>query len=912
MYTLLVFQATLGSYLFLRLSGKKPNKRLSLAYVLVMASALYTHYFAAFLLLAHLIYDLRFTIYERRRTKDERRKTKNEPQTLNPKPETQNPKPKTQNPKPQTRNPKLETQNPKPKTQNQKQETRNKKPKTRNRKPKPYSSLFTLHYSLFIAIALLFAPWLPVLLSRLGDDPSYWPGALKLSEAVQDVFISFAVGGKREMILEADGLTLSIGFAVLLLISLIVLIRHSSFLTRQPFILPPSSLRQTQGKLFRLHPSAFRLPPSSFLLFLLLWLVVPVASILLLSYQTPKFNPRYVMISWPAFALILSAGLTAGFGFLKPETRNPKPQIRTPQLFFILALLFIIFSWGFSLRNWFFAPEFSKDDFKHVAQFIRERYTPGDTVLLSSGHFFPVWQYYFGADNWTPLPKMETLDVDRVTDFSITPQLKQALRGKSGAWLVQWQNEVVDPNGVIPLLLDTSARRVEDEFHYGNFWGVELAYWQLPANMEFPAEFPATARSNFNFGNLVTLRGWLQLPEDDAEATLFWEARQPLTQDYQVSLRLLDDAGVEWSAGTRVNRPAAYLYPAPRWTPNKVVAGRQTLPWLPGTPPGDYWLEVGWLNAKGQGVDVLDANGNPQRRVVMLGPIHLTRPVGGAAAPNASALLRVGNLELLESRFEPPQAEAGSRVIFDALWRQGSGGVEEQGSGGGSLPDPPPPPHPSTPPLPCITAWQDAAGKQFPLEAPLPLPADYPPGTVFRSRNKLATPFEATPGSAMLLAKGETLTPVGQLTLLPTERNFAPPPELDIRANANFGNQATLLGATIDNLSLSPGQSTRLTLYWRAEAPFAADYTVFVHLLGQDGTPLVIADHAPPRPTGNWIEGEIIADPVTLTLPANAPPGAYPLEVGLYNTNTPNYARLPLVDASADYVILTEIEVRNQ
>ena len=47
---------------------------------------------------------------------------------------------------------------------------------------------------MFGLTALLFVPWLPTLFSRLGDDPSYWPGALKLNEAIRKVAISFTVG----------------------------------------------------------------------------------------------------------------------------------------------------------------------------------------------------------------------------------------------------------------------------------------------------------------------------------------------------------------------------------------------------------------------------------------------------------------------------------------------------------------------------------------------------------------------------------------------------------------------------------------------------------------------------------------------------------------------------------------------
>ncbi|RME49247.1 MAG: hypothetical protein D6796_05220, partial [Caldilineae bacterium] len=530
MYTLLVAQATLAGWLLLRVAGGG-GRRHALAYTLVMASALYTHYFAAFLLLAHGLYAGVLLL--------------------------------------------------------------------RRGDSSPALS-WRRAAGMFGGVLLLFAPWTPVLLARLGDDPSYWPGALKLAEVVQDVFISFAVGGKREMILEAHGLPLAAGFGLLLLANLLWLLKTH----RRPDASP-----------FRPHT------PAPFL-FVLLWLVLPVAFILLLSYRTPKFNPRYTMLAWPAFALIQLSIINYQLSISRYALRIAR----------YAAILFIAFSWLFSLRNWFFDPRFSKDDFKHVAQFIRERFTPGDTVLLSSGHFFPVWQYYYGADGWTPLPRMETLDVRRVTGFDIAPTLADALRGHSGAWLVTWQDEVIDPNGVVPLLLDAAAVRTEDEFHAGDFWGVGLHYWRLPDPLTFPADFPADVRTGVNFGNLVTLRGLAQSKVDETEAILFWEARRPLTEDYLLSLRLLDGDGVPWSDGVRVARPAAYLYPTPRWTVGEVVAGRQPLPFLPGAPPGEYWLEVGWLTPTGEGVDVLDAAGNPQGRTVRLGPVRLAKPVGGATA----------------------------------------------------------------------------------------------------------------------------------------------------------------------------------------------------------------------------------------------------------------------------------------
>ncbi len=769
-----------------------------IAYVLVMASALYTHYFAVFLLLAHVGYWL-LVIGD--------------------------------------------------------------------------SSLVTRYSSfaiVFGGVALLFSPWIPVLLARLGDDPSYWRGALKLGEVVRDVALSFAVGGKREMILEAQGMPPAAGFAVLLGVSVLLWARNA---------------RPRGGD------GAARQRQSRPLLFLLLWLVVPIAGVILLSYRTPKFNPRYTMLAWAPFALIL----VSGFGF-KVQSLKSKVQSLTHHVSrltrslshlptFIFAA-FIIAASLFSLNNWFFVPQFSKDDFKHVAQFIRERYTPGDTVLLSGGHFFPVWEYYFGAENWTPLPQMETLDVNRVTDFSIIPTLENAVRGRGGAWLVTWQDEVIDPNGVVPLLLDWTATRTEDDFHAGDFWGVGLHYWKIPENPQFPADFPATVRAEVNFGGLVSLRGLAQLPADDAAVTLLWQARQPLTEDYLISLRAVDANGVPWSE-PQVVRPAAYLFPTERWQAGTVVPGRQTIRWLPGTPPGEYRLAVQWLKPDGSAVDVLDAAGNPQGRAAMLSPVRVSAPI--AAAWHGEPLARTPALDLL-SATAAETAEAGSRVQVDALWRVGVRGASAQ-----------------------FWGWRDGAGDIFPFPEPVSIPTDFEAGKIIRTRPQLSTPAEARPGAVTLLARtaddGGTTTdiPVLTVTLTPTDRNFTPPESPDVPLEARFGGRATLLGA--DGLSpVAAGEELAFTLFWRGESPFDADYTVFVHLLGADGAPVVIADHLPPRPTSNWAAGEIIADAVTFTIPTDLPPGEYPLEIGLYNAADPAFPRLPL-DGSADTAVVLTVTV---
>jgi len=112
---------------------------------------------------------------------------------------------------------------------------------------------------------------------------------------------------------------------------------------------------------------------------------------------------------------------------------------------------------------------------------------------------------------------------------------------------------------------------------------------------------------------------------------------------------------------------------------------------------------------------------------------------------------------------------------------------------------------------------------------------------------------------------------------------------------------------------LRVGQAGTLTLYWEALGAPSADYTVFVHLLAANSTLVAQADappgsdaHAGRYPTSWWAEGETIRDVHTLPLPADLPPGAYQLRVGLYRPDT---AERVWLTSGTDAVELTEVKV---
>lgn len=95
----------------------------------------------------------------------------------------------------------------------------------------------------------------------------------------------------------------------------------------------------------------------------------------------------------------------------------------------------------------------------------------------------------------------------------------------------------------------------------------------------------------------------------------------------------------------------------------------------------------------------------------------------------------------------------------------------------------------------------------------------------------------------------------------------------------------------LDLAALTPvqvGGTLRLVLYWHAQSPVTARYTVFTQLFDPAGTLVAQQDNWPVAglaPTDTWEPGALIRDPYLLPLPDDSVPGTYQLLVGLYDEN---------------------------
>ncbi len=114
-----------------------------------------------------------------------------------------------------------------------------------------------------------------------------------------------------------------------------------------------------------------------------------------------------------------------------------------------------------------------------------------------------------------------------------------------------------------------------------------------------------------------------------------------------------------------------------------------------------------------------------------------------------------------------------------------------------------------------------------------------------------------------------------------------------------FTEPIRLDGYELASTRVPRGQAFLLLLYWRARAPIAHDYTVSVRLVDAAGK--IVAEYfKEPRlgaaPTSTWRMDELVIDAIQLPIPNDAAPGAYRLEVGLYDPATQQ--RIGIVDAS--------------
>lgn len=402
---------------------------------------------------------------------------------------------------------------------------------------------------------------------------------------------------------------------------------------------------------------------------------------------------------------------------------------------------------------------------------------------------------------------------------------------------------------------------------------------------------------NVVFDDTVTLAGLdlsdklVSADEGNVPLTLYWETLKTIPGDFNVSIRLVDEAGRSWGHVDRL--PLGGLMRMPTWQAGQVMRDDYRLNFDPGTPPGTYTFDI--ILYDFETGDIFDQ----VRRVGAVNITPASQPIDPATLedfiPSRRNQALAADLTLIGHNFQASILTPGKQQSLKLHWY-----AERQ---------------PSTDHNLRLLAQAEDGTDITLLETPLG-PASYPSSqwpreTVLGQAYTFYFPVDASAGQYTLYAQiagQDSRAELGEVVIqdLPRVRDLPNAAEIE-RTQAYFGAQIGLVGYEITE-NETEGQ-LELTLYWQASRTPSEDYKVFVHLSQLDENIVSQRDSVPDngaRPTTGWLPGEFIIDRYNL----QAPPGEYRLWVGMYDPLT--QSRLPIsgpVESSAERLLLTEIVV---
>ena len=319
---------------------------------------------------------------------------------------------------------------------------------------------------------LLFLPWLPVALRQTG----YYPGLGTPQPAwalVLDMVNVLSIGLATTRFGFRAGLAPFVGLAAL----------GAWGLTKgKPHPPAPSPLRWRGGVLSPpLHRNGEEAGGWGLLL---LWLVVPIAGIVILSRSRPLYEPRFLMLVLPAWTILVGAGLVAlgrAAGWLLGRGPGLPPLAR--QLVVIASSVvmagLLLIPTARSLASYYVDPVYARDDYRGLAQTVALREEPGDAVVLTAPGQVEIFSYYFrGHADVFPLPLQRPLD-----PADTRGRLEALGATHQRVWLVLWAANEADPDELILRWLEGQGRRIGVQ----QFGRVELRLYDLNATAMYLA-----------------------------------------------------------------------------------------------------------------------------------------------------------------------------------------------------------------------------------------------------------------------------------------------------------------------------------------------------------------------------------------------------------------------------------------
>ena len=338
---------------------------------------------------------------------------------------------------------------------------------------------------------------------------------------------------------------------------------------------------------------------------------------------------------------------------------------------------------------------------------------------------------------------------------------------------------------------------------------------------------------------------------ETVELALLWQAVAPIETEYLLRIDLVDSEG--HSRLLHLSQPLGGRWPTRAWDVGTYLSDRHMLALPALLPAGEYPLRVAWVT------DDLQPLG-PSLDAGTLQVSAAASSTGGLQVDIEGAAERVVSYRGALSVTDPGAKTARLETTDGSVW------------------------------------------------APLATET-YGTGTAIIERAFFLVAGQTRPGEYhLVLNEGLSAWATTPITVTNRERQFTAPDDLT-PVDANLGDQVTLVGYRLDGVTwsdaphegltapyatLQPGQTVDVLLAWQARRWIPKSYTVFVHLLDESGAVRAQHDQVPrfDYSTLFWVPDEIVIDWYHLSLPEDAPPGVYQIQLGMYERA--NNTRLPV------------------
>lgn len=343
--------------------------------------------------------------------------------------------------------------------------------------------------------------------------------------------------------------------------------------------------------------------------FLLCFLVVPLATFYLLYLIRPFYYERYLLGVLPAYLLLLAGGAIRLWDGARCLGKRAAPRCRplggaASTLLGLLALaaglLPLAASW-LQVQYWTLSRLPSKEQFREATRYLQEHAHPGDLIVVHPGYIVPAVQFYGARFPRVPL-ELQTITDTATPDYQFadfTATMDRLARGRRRACLLY-----------APAHAQTQARSywVYEWFYLNPFLLFDEQHWNgldlycVSFNSNYRGympkpQIPLDAR----FGDMIRLWGadlepfqeplW---PGDILPVTLYLQGQEAHLPDLTIHVRLVDLGGEQVWAETSAQPLNGHL-PTSLWEPDDPFMDYHELRLPEDIPPGPYVVEAGIL-----------------------------------------------------------------------------------------------------------------------------------------------------------------------------------------------------------------------------------------------------------------------------------------------------------------------------